>query len=200
MLDLLLTPPKTPGREISECPTTPVKSNDHLNYINEIFDTPDKSCDQFTFCGTSQSVESNPSSLIEESTTKLSEVSLSQETVQDDLEPTSSNDMELSISEEVDENQSLPPINLEPTESKEINGELKDEPTNLTEMIETSSSSKGIDENISVEDDKVIILESSAKRVIYSLKLSDDNFEKLLEENLDRLQKLYSEELKVSFF
>lgn len=46
--------------------------------------------------------------------------------------------------------------------------------------------------------DELITLESTTKRVIYSLKISDDNFEKLLEENLDRLQKLYSEELKVN--
>ncbi|KAL5273787.1 NCAPH2 family protein [Megaselia abdita] len=64
------------------------------------------------------------------------------------------------------------------------------------EESEEALPSKSKEKSVEPESNEIITLESSAKRVIYSLKLSDENFEKLLEENLDHLQKLYSEELK----
>lgn len=210
--DIFPTPPKTPcdGLTISKpsvtgymsSPGTPVRPDDFSDHFNDNTEP--------SIFGELKLIESNACSLPETSETlEQSNPSTNLETsVEEDSKseplPTSSEGCQIVESKD---KCSLPEESVEEAIPPTL-GATNDPVDQLVEppcasvvdgvSLETTPSCSNEVRPPSPEEIKTICLESSAKRVIYSLKLSDDNFEKLLEENLDRLQKLYSEELKVS--
>lgn len=211
MSDVLITPPKLTGDKSFN-----LDSSHHVCAIE--FNTPPGSPAECISKGSCNTIDrlgevssASPVSLSESSGT------ISDSKIDESLASSSNGAMtrETSVDSAIVESLPTTPDSNEVTSDSRNEGSL-DSTSNEAMSLSTAAdslidgslsfSTKEIDDDTHLEDDNrqedkhIITLESSTKRVIYSLKLSDDNFDKLLEENLNLLQKLYSEELKVSVF